>query len=358
MGYDPTIGVWFERDPAKVGTNLNEYVGGAPTGFVDPAGASGVSTSQPSPVPQSVGGTGPRGSLFSISPQGASPVNLRMQELTAASIRSNRIPPVLLGYLRLTPENLGTENAQVRINLNLRRVTEGMGDTLFKSSYRQNWKAQTEGPHEEWMRNLHVYGPPSDNPQSGWLWPNLPWLFNIKGKEYEERYGGASYTGHNDDFGAVLVRGYEAVAGVYKESTRTAGQKALVTATWTGRNRTGKNDIVDFAKASSLTISLPTLQTPDTCSPAPLSAKGQFKIWFVYADSCKSIWRPRGYPPEFNGMAIAQFVVDWTYTGGTAPQFTSKIVNVTVPKDSVPDPTGFDWEKWVTAGATDRLSDR
>lgn len=51
MGYDPTIGVWFERDPAKVGTNLNEYVGGAPTEFVDPVGAAGVSTTQPRPSP-------------------------------------------------------------------------------------------------------------------------------------------------------------------------------------------------------------------------------------------------------------------------------------------------------------------
>lgn len=51
MGYDPTIGVWFERDPAQVGTNLNEYVGGAPTGFVDPAGMDRVPTSQPGPIP-------------------------------------------------------------------------------------------------------------------------------------------------------------------------------------------------------------------------------------------------------------------------------------------------------------------
>lgn len=226
---------------------------------------------------------------------------------------------LLKGKLRVRPEELGTANARLVISLTLRRPHDEQA--------RKFWNTHTLFPQYGWMGRLRVW-----DERREWLWPNVAYLFKLDGRDRDQRYGGWD-SGHNadNDFGAVLIRKYDAAGAGEHPDTKDAGP--LVSANWhtPGVKDAGKHTVVHFIKSDDFTIHL-----PDKAG----AAKGVLKVWFVYGDFMRAPV-PKGWPrqKEFDGAAIAFFRVAWGYQPG-------RPLDLAITHKT-PEPTGFDWPYWV-----------
>jgi hypothetical protein len=245
--------------------------------------------------------------------------------------------PLLKGRLTIRPDELGTPRARMVIGLVLTRPHE--------EEDRTRWNGALAYREYDWMRHVRVW-----DEDRKWLYPNLAYLFKLHGVDREERYGGWDPGKDVDnDFGAVLVRKYDAAGG--EEHPDTKG-RPLVSAAWheVGAADAGKLTVCHTVKSDDFTIHLTGGKPPH---------RGGLKVWFVYGDFMGHRV-PKGWPdaPEFDGGAVAFFRVDWHYAPG---QPFSPVAVQEVP----PGNTNFDWKRWIARpeeaakpGAKARLSER
>jgi hypothetical protein len=155
--------------------------------------------------------------------------------------------PLLRGALVVQREGQSNTRPVLRLRVILERPAD--------EAAQERWNARLGYPELDWMRFVRVW-----DREQRWLWPNLPWLLRLPGREREERYGGVDPAkGVDNDFAAVLIRRYDASGAREGESTRHA---PLVTAEWRpmGTNQVDKLTIVHQALSEEFTIALAQLR--------------------------------------------------------------------------------------------------
>lgn len=226
---------------------------------------------------------------------------------------------LLKGELRVRPKDLGTAKGRLVISLTLSRPDDEQA--------RKFWNTHTLFPQYGWMGRLRVW-----DERRQWLWPNLAYLFKLHGRDRDQRYGGWD-PGHkvDNDFGAVLIRKYDAAGVSEHADTKDAGP--LVSANWhtPGVKNAGKHTVVHLVKSDDFTV-----QLADKAGPA----EGVLKVWFVYGDFMGAPV-PKSWPrqKEYDGGTIAFFRVRWEYDHGQP-------LKLTITQEA-PVPTGFNWPYWV-----------
>jgi len=125
--------------------------------------------------------------------------------------------PLLKGALVLAAEPQPGGGSAVRLSIALTRPSS--------EADREFWNSELAFPDLAWMSKVRVW-----DAESEWLWPNLPNLLRLPGKERVERYGGVDPGKHVDnDFAAVLIRKYGARGAVESADTK---DNPLVSAEW------------------------------------------------------------------------------------------------------------------------------
>jgi hypothetical protein len=225
---------------------------------------------------------------------------------------------LLTGQLRVRPDVSSDLDVRLAISLTLiRPETE---------EHRRFWNSSLEYREHRWMDRLRVW-----DADQMWLYPNLPYLFQLHGVDRIERYGGWD-PGHDvdNDFGAVLIR---ACGGADNQDDPATLGDPLVSAAWHGEGveNPGRRTIVHRARSDEFTIHLPS---------AASTSRGRIKVWFVYGDFMGHRV-PDGWPqePELDGGTLVFFHIDWHLVPGKPLEF--RITQQT------PEPTGFDWRGWV-----------
>jgi hypothetical protein len=251
--------------------------------------------------------------------------------------RAKSMPPLLNGTLAVDAKEQTQGGTEVRLAVTLTRPSA--------EADRRFWNSALAFADIDWMDEVRVW-----DSEKKWLWPNLPYLLRLPGKERIERYGGLD-PGKNvdNDFAAVLIRKYDADGLVESADTKDA---PLVSAEWhaVGAAHTDLNSIVHAAKSDEFVLHLGADDRP---------ARGQLKVWLVYADFLGAR-PPRTWPKEreWAGGILAHFEIDWETAPGRG---CYGVVRPKRPAES----TRFDWAKWVvrTPGSDEskaqfRLSDR
>jgi hypothetical protein len=203
--------------------------------------------------------------------------------------------------------------------------------TLTRSSdedAREFWNSRLAFPEYDWMRYVRVW-----DADQRWLWPNLPYLLRLPGRERIERYGGVDPgKGVDNDFAAVLIRKYDASGQQESEVSRKA---PLVSAEWYPVGvaaAVDKQTIVHTAQSDEFALHLGGAET---------NSQGRAGVWLVYADFMGAKL-PMDWPkaPEFAGGILAYFEMIWELK--TDGRCEIRIQHMT-PKQG----TGFDWERWA-----------
>ncbi len=136
--------------------------------------------------------------------------------------------------------------------------------------------------------------------------------------------------GRDNDFGAVLIRLYEADGKQECSETRST---PLVSAAWHSDDARGASRyaIVHRVRSDDFTIELPA-NTQQTWLRA--------KVWLIYGDFFGQP-RPHAWPVESGevGGALAFFTIDWVYQVGKQRR--------PVVQQQRPEPTRFDWTAWI-----------
>jgi hypothetical protein len=228
--------------------------------------------------------------------------------------------PLLRGELSVRGEKLGAADARMVLRVSLVRPSD--------EDSRKAWNARTSYPQYRWMRRVRVW---DDRRQ--WLWPNLAFLLKLHGRDRQERYGGWDPGKDVDnDFGAVLIRKFNAAGTTEHPDTRDAGP--LVSANWHTADvkNAGRGTVAHTARSDEFTVHLLKKKPPH---------EGRIKLWFVYADFMGTP-APKGWPKdlEHRGGALAFFRIDWHYEPG-------KPLKAVITQKVPPEPTGFDWPNWV-----------
>ena len=236
--------------------------------------------------------------------------------------RPSWIRPLLKGRLAIAAERKGDgSSAAVRVAVTLTRPAE--------EADRKYWNSALAYRYLDWMSEVRVW-----DAEEKWLWPNLPYLLRLPGRERVERYGGLDPSKFVDnDFAAVLVRKYGA-DGI-TESAETKGSP-MVSAEWhpVGVTTTDLHSVVHSATSDEFVVHLGAKEKEGP-------ARGRVKIWLIYADFLDSA-PPRTWPSarEFAGGILAYLEIDWT------TDFEGRCLGVASckrPRES----TGFDWSAWV-----------
>lgn len=247
------------------------------------------------------------------------------------------VKPLLKGTLGVVAEAEPRGPTALRLVVTLKRPSD--------QSDRDHWNSTLAYSNVDWMEQVRVW-----DAKHQWLWPNLPYLLRLPGRERVERYGGLDPgKGVDNDFAAVLIRKYDAAGRVESAETK---DRPLVSAEWhpVGTAGADGNAIVHTAKSDEFLLHLGQETGP---------ARGQLKVWLIYADF---LWAspPRTWPKakEFAGGILAYFEIDWATSPGRPCQGA---VRHRRPQQG----TGFDWAKWVVrkpdsdrSEAQVRLSDK
>lgn len=242
--------------------------------------------------------------------------------------------PLLRGNLALTAQPAAKGGTEVWLVVTVTRPSE--------ETDRQFWNSELAYADLAWMDAVRVW-----DKDGQWLWPNLPYLLRLPGRQRIERYGGTDPNKHVDnDFAAVLIRKYDARGDVESSETKDS---PLVSAEWhaDGLTNSGLYTVAHVARSDTFLLHLGGDDGP---------ARGQFKMWLIYADFLGSR-PPRTWPAEreWAGGILAYFEVDWE----TLPDGGCRgAVRHQRPKEG----TRFDWAKWVgpsshQSQAAFRLSD-
>jgi len=226
--------------------------------------------------------------------------------------------PLLKGELMIAPQPSVVEPPALRASVRLVRPAS--------ESDRLHWNKSLGFADIAWMSEVRVW-----DVDHQWLWPNLPFLFRLPGKERVERYGGVDPGKHVDnDFAAVLIRKFDAAGEVESSETKSS---PLVSAEWYSIEgpRGDGHSIRHIAQSEQFVVSFDGPNEP---------TRGRLKIWLIYADFLGHP-PPPSWPrtPEYAGGVLAYFEIDWETTGG------SLRASVRHLKPTVG--TGFDWAAWV-----------
>lgn len=234
--------------------------------------------------------------------------------------------PILNGAIETRVIGPSEEPAFAAVSVTLTRPRDEMS--------REFWNNRLAFPDHDWMSRVRVW-----DANERWLWPNLPYLLRLPGKERTERYGGVDPgKGVDNDFAAVLIRSYDSEGN---ESVATR-ETPFVSAEWHPEGVRGAVDthtVVHVARSDDFRISL---------GDGRVGSAGKLAVWLVYADFF-GFDLPTSWPkePEYAGGGLSYFEIDWrreadgswdTKTRSAAP----------------PDNTGFDWASWVAGGGVGR----
>ena len=247
------------------------------------------------------------------------------------------VKPLLKGVLTLDAEERDRGETEVRVVVTLTRPSA--------EADRRSWSSTLAFADIAWMNEVRVW-----DVKGKWLWPNLPYLLRLPGRERVERYGGMDPGKHVDnDFAALLIRKYDADGVVESGETKDA---PLVSAEWhaVGATDTDAYSIVHVAQSDEFLLHVGGEKGP---------ARGQLKVWLIYGDFLRAR-PPRTWPEarEWAGGILAYFEIDWE----TSPSHGCRsIVRLKRPHES----TRFNWAEWVVrrpgsdeSEAKVRLSDR
>jgi hypothetical protein len=178
----------------------------------------------------------------------------------------------------------------------------------------------------DWMRYVRVW-----DADLRWLWPNLPYLLRMHGRERVDRYGGVDPgKGVDNDFAAVLIRKYDVKGERESEDTRNS---PLVSAEWypAGPTNVNKQTIVHIAQSDEFTLHL----------GRSAGTHGLAGVWLIYADFMGAKL-PATWPkePEFAGGILAYFEIDWrtNLSGG---------FEINIQQRTPRYATRFNWEQWM-----------
>lgn len=182
-----------------------------------------------------------------------------------------------------------------------------------------------------WMHEVRVW-----DADQKWLWPNLPFIFRLSGRERIERYGGVDPGKQVDnDFAAVLIRKFDADGLEESAETKDA---PLVSAEWhsiDGPRGDGRT-IRHRAQSDKFVVAFGGPGEPQ---------RGMLKVWLIYADFLghrpPPTW-PRS--PEYAGGILAYFEIDWETVDGSLRASVRHLKPTTG--------TGFNWPAWVRPGAS------
>lgn len=226
---------------------------------------------------------------------------------------------LLQGSLNVASGESTDGSATLRLAVTLTRPSE--------EADREYWNSTLAYSNVAWMEEVRVW-----DAKHTWLWPNLPYLLRLPGRERVERYGGRDPSKHVDnDFAAVLVRQYDAAGRVESAATK---ERPLVSAEWhpVGAEKPDGQTVVHTARSDDFLLRLGQAGTSD---------RGKLKVWLIYADF---LWSkpPRTWPKakEWAGGILAFFEIDWATQPGRPCQVA---VHLRRPQES----TGFDWVHWV-----------
>ena len=231
--------------------------------------------------------------------------------------------PLLRGNLTLDAKQTARDAVELRLVVTLTRPSQEVD--------RQFWNSELAFADIGWMDEVRVW-----DADKKWLWPNLPYLLRLPGKERIERYGGMDPGKHVDnDFAAVLIRKYDACGKVESPETK---DMPLVSAQWHAQDMadTDRNTVMHVAQSDPFLLHLGAENEP---------ARGKLKVWLIYADFFGAS-SPRTWPKarEWKGGVLAYFEIDWQ----TSPSHACRgIVSHKRPQHS----TRFDWDEWVVRSA-------
>ncbi len=228
--------------------------------------------------------------------------------------------PLLKGELTVAAEPSTAAAAALRVSVTLVRPSSE-ADRLF-------WNQSLSFADIDWMSEVRVW----DGDQQ-WLWPNLPFMLRLPGKERVERYGGVDPGKHVDnDFAAVLIRKFHAAGVVESAETKDS---PLVSAEWrpVDSERGDGRSIRHRARSDEFVVHFDGPNEP---------SRGKLKVWLIYADFLGHR-PPPAWPREreYAGGILAYFEIDWEIINGklhAAAHHTKPTVA-----------TGFDWPAWVRA---------
>lgn len=181
--------------------------------------------------------------------------------------------PFLRGTLDLKTKQATPAGDELRLTLTLTRPSD--------EADRQFWNSELAFADIAWMSQVRVW-----DEEKKWLWPNLPYLLRLPGRERVERYGGMDPGKHVDnDFAAVLIRKYDAAGKTESPQTKNS---PLVSAQWHPQPMTDTdgNTVVHVAKSDTFVLHLAEENQP---------ARGRLKVWLIYADFFGSS-PPRTWP--------------------------------------------------------------
>ena len=227
--------------------------------------------------------------------------------------------PLLRGTLDIETKQAAADGDELRLVVTLTRPSE--------EADRRFWNSELAFADIAWMSQVRVW-----DAEKKWLWPNLPYLLRLPGRERVERYGGMDPGKHVDnDFAAVLIRKYDAAGKTESPDTK---QSPLVSSQWYPEPmaNTDGNTVVHTAKSDTFVLHL---------GGENQTARGRIKVWLIYADFFGARI-PRTWPKarEWAGGILAYFEIDWETSPGKACR---GIVRHTRPEKS----TLFDWDEWV-----------
>ncbi len=230
--------------------------------------------------------------------------------------------PILLGKLSLREAETPGKARTLTVSIELTRASD--------EEHREMWNDRLAYRQYDWMRRVRVW-----DADEKWLWPNVPYLLRVHGKNRVERYGGIDPgKGVDNDFAAVLIRAYDPSGTEESASTRNT---PLVSAEWYPVDAENVNGQSIVHSTRSDTFTLPTTGREPR--------QGRFAVWLIYADFMGSP-PPLTWPKklEWAGGILAYFEIDWNISPDG--EFQVKLQQKAPTTD-----TGFDWQAWI--GPTD-----
>ncbi len=236
--------------------------------------------------------------------------------------------PLLLGQLRVRQTDSPQADATHTVSIQLTRPHD--------EEHRETWNARLAYREYDWMRRVRVW-----DVDEKWLWPNLPYLLRVHGKDRVERYGGIDPgKGVDNDFAAVLIRACDATGEAEKATDDPA---PLVSAQWypVGVKDIDRQTIVHTARSDDFILSFDNSDG---------TLHGRFAVWLIYADFMGAP-SPRTWPEELEwaGGILAYFEIDRHVD-------SSGHCQLNIQQKTPTSATGFDWATWVEPPDAEKLN--
>jgi hypothetical protein len=265
------------------------------------------------------GSTGKQNTPVNVDPPAAElPFDVHWPLVDPGTEKAAETTALLKGKVAIRTEAWDTTDPRMVIRLTLTRPDN--------EEHRRFWNSCLAYYEYQWMDNVRVW-----DRDRRWLYPNLPFLFQLHGVDRIDRYGGWDPGKDVDnDFGAVLLRKYDATG---REEHPHTSCGPLVSAAWHPVGHAGGDRYAVVHGAASDEFTLHLLENG-------AAGSGRVKLWFVYGDFMNHRV-PDSWPdePEFDGGTMAFFHIDWQYKLGKPFR--------PIISQQTPEHTGFDWPTWI-----------